>query len=126
MGFTAAFLASLALTPSILYLSLTHHQRARAHQSRALHSSALLLTSITDADLTSELATMQDANYSGGFREGIRDYRVERAGLAERWKDQWNRDVAGVVGWVHGVNWRGIREGVEGRARGIVEGERRV
>ena len=69
---------------------------------------------------------MEDENYSGGLREGIRDYRLEKATLAERWKDGWNRELEGAVRWVQGVNWREVREAVEGRARGWSEGERRA
>ena len=44
----------------------------------------------------------------------------------ETWKDGWNREVEGAVRWCQGFDWRGVREGVEGRARGWREGERRV
>ena len=69
---------------------------------------------------------MEDENYSGGLREGIKDYRLEKAPLAERWKDGWNRELEGAVRWVQGIDWREVREGLEGRARGWSEGERRA
>ena len=69
---------------------------------------------------------MEDENYSGGLREGTKDYRLEKAPLAERWKDGWNRELEGAVRWVQGINWREVREAVEGRARGWSEGERRA
>ncbi|KAL2057338.1 hypothetical protein ABVK25_002391 [Lepraria finkii] len=126
MGFTTSLFAGITLTSTTLYLSLLYHQRSRAHQATLLHQKSLLLNSITDPHLASELATIQEENYSGGLREGIRDYRLQRASLVERWKDGWNREVEGAVRWVQGVDWRGIRGGAESRARGWKEGERRV
>ncbi len=113
-------------TSTSLYLSLLYHQRARAHQASILHQQALLLTSLTDPDIASKLETTADANYSGGLREGIRDYRIEKAPWTERWKDGWNKEVEGAVRWVQGVDWRGVREGLEGRVVGVEEGERRL
>lgn len=72
------------------------------------------------------MATAADANYSGGLREGIRDYRVERAPWTERWKGGWNREVEGVVRWCQGVRWGEVREGLERRVEGVREGERRL
>ena len=69
---------------------------------------------------------MEDENYSGGLREGIRDYRLEKAPLTERWKDGWNKELESAVRWVQQINWREVREGLEGRARGWSEGERRA
>jgi altered-inheritance-of-mitochondria protein 5 len=126
MGFTTSFISGITVTSTTLYLSLLYHQRARLRQATLLHQQSLLLNSITDPHLASELATIQEENYSGGLREGVRDYRLQKAGLVERWKDVWNREVEGAVRWVQGVDWRRVREGVEGRARGVREGERRV
>ncbi|MCJ1451182.1 hypothetical protein MMC28_001517 [Mycoblastus sanguinarius] len=126
MGFTTSLFSGLTLTSTTLYLSLLYHQRARAHQAALLHQQALLLTSLTDPDLASELAATVDANFSGGLREGIRDYRLQPASLTERWKDGWNSEVEGAVRWMQGVRWGFVREGLEGRWRGWREGERRV
>lgn len=87
MGFTTAFFSGLTLTSASLYLCLAYHQRFRAHQAALLHQQALLLNSLTDPTLAHELATRADANYSGGLREGIRDYRPVKAAYTERWKD---------------------------------------
>lgn len=86
----------------------------------------MLLNSLTDPEAASELATMADANYSGGLREGIRPYRVEKAAWTERWKDGWNREVEGAVRYVQGIRLRSVREGLEGRAREWKDGDRRV
>ncbi len=126
MGFTTSLLSSFTLTTSLLYLTLLHHQRSRAHQAAILHQSSLILDSLTDPDLASDLATIADDNYSGGLREGIQDYRLQRAGVVERWKDGWNREVEGLVRWGSGVEWRGVREGLEGRWEGWVQGRRRA
>ena len=40
----------------------------------------------------------------------------------ERWKDGWNGEVEGAVRWCQRFDWRGVREGVEGRARGCEGG----
>lgn len=126
MGFTTSLFSGLTLTSTTLYLTLLYHQRARAHQARTLHQQSLLLTSLVDLDIASELATAADANYSGGLREGIRDYRLERAPWVERWKDGWNREVFGVVRWCQGVRWGEVREGLEARVEEVREGERRL
>ncbi len=126
MGFTTSLFSGFTLTSTTLYLTLLYHQRARAHQAALLHQQSLLLNSLTDPAIASELATIADANYSGGFREGVRDYRVERATWTERWKDGWNREIVSAVRWVQGVKWGEVREGLEGRARDWREGERRL
>ena len=110
----------------MLYLSLLYHQRSRAHQAALLHQQSLLLNSLTDPELASELATIADANYSGGLREGIRPYRLERASWTERWKDGWNRELEGAVRYVQGIRVATVREGLEGRVREWKEGERRL
>lgn len=126
MGFTTALFSGFTLTSTTLYLSLLYHQRAREHQALVLHQQALLLDSLTDKRLASDLAAQEEANYSGGLREGIRDYRVVRAPLVERWKDGWNREVTNVVRWAQAFRWGEVREGLEERMKGWREGERRV
>lgn len=126
MGFTTNFFSGFTLTSTALYLSLLYHQRARTQQATLLHQQALLLNSLSDPELASELATIADANYSGGLREGIKPYRVEKAPWTERWKDGWNREIEGAVRYVHGIRWRTVREGIEGRAREWSEGNRRL
>lgn len=69
---------------------------------------------------------MADANYSGGLREGIKPYRLERAPWTERWKDRWNRELEGAVRYVQGIRLGTVREGLEGRVREWREGERRL
>ena len=69
---------------------------------------------------------MEDENYSGGLREGIKAYRLEKAPLAERWKDGWIRELEGAVWGVLGIDWREVRVGLVGRAKGWSEGERRA
>ena len=91
-----------------------------------LHQQSLLLTSLVDRDVASELSTIADANYSGGLREGIRDYRAVKAPLTERWKDGWNREVEGAVRWVQAVDWRRVRQGLETRIVGVKDRERRL
>ena len=126
MGFTTSLFSGFTLTSTTLYLTLLYHQRARARQAAILHQQSLILNSLTNPVIASELATMEDENYSGGLREGIKDYRLEKAPLAERWKDGWNRELEGAVRWMQGINWREVREAVEGRAVGWSEGERRA
>ena len=126
MGFTTSLFSGFTLTSTTLYLTLLYHQRARARQAAILHQQSLILNSLTDPVIASELATMEDENYSGGLREGIKDYRLEKAPLAERWKDGWNRELEGAVRWMQGINWREVREAVEGRVVGWSEGERRA
>lgn len=79
MGFSTSLFSGFTLTSTTLYLTLLYHQRARANQAVLLHQQTLLLNSLTDPEIASELATRADANYSGGLREGIKDYRIEKA-----------------------------------------------
>lgn len=69
---------------------------------------------------------MADSNYSGGLREGIKPYKLERAPWTERWKDRWNRELEGAVRYVQGIRLGTVREGLEGRVREWREGERRL
>ena len=126
MGFTTSLFSGFTLTSTTLYLTLLYHQRSRAHQAALLHQQSLLLNSLTDPALTSELATIADANYSGGLSEGVRDYRIEKAPWTERLKDGWNEEVTNSVRWMQGIRWEAVREGLEGRFRGWMDGERRV
>ena len=126
MGFTTSLFSGFALTSTTLYLTLLYHQRARARQAAILHQQSLILNSLTDPAIASELATMEDENYSGGLREGIKAYRLEKAPLAERWKDGWIRELEGAVWGVLGIDWREVRVGLVGRAKGWSEGERRA
>ena len=126
MGFTTSFLSSITLTSSLLFFSLLHHQRSRIHQASILHSSALQLNSLVDPQLASDLATVAEQNYSGGLREGIRDYRLERRTGLERLKDGWNSELESAVRWVQGIHWGDLREAMEERAREWRDGERRV
>lgn len=126
MGFTTNLFSGFTLTSTTLYLSLLYHQRSRTHQAALLHQQALLLNSLSDPEVASELATIADANYSGGLREGIKPYGVEKAFWTERWKDGWNREVEGAVRYVQGIRWRTVREGIEGRAREWRDGDRRL
>ncbi|KAM0797432.1 hypothetical protein BDR22DRAFT_824278 [Usnea florida] len=111
MGFTINLFSGFTLTSTALYLSLLYHQRARTHQAALLHQQALLLNSLSDPDVASELATIADANYSGGLREGIKPYRVEKAPWTERWKDRWNSEVEGAVRYAQGIRFRTIPNG---------------
>ena len=126
MGFTTNLLSGFTLTSTTLYLSLLYHQRARLHQAAILRQQALLLDSLSDPELASELATIADANYSGGLREGVKPYRLERAPWTERWKDRWNSDLEGAVRYVQGIRWPAVREGIEGRVKEWKDGERRL
>ena len=126
MGFTTNLFSGFTLTSTALYLSLLYHQRARAHQAALLHQQSLLLNSLTDPELASELTTIADANYSGGIREGIKPYRLEKAPWTERWKDGWNRELEGAVRYVQGIRLGSVREGLEERAKEWSEGERRL
>ena len=69
---------------------------------------------------------MEEQNYSGGLREGIKDYRLQEKRGLERFKDGWNRELESGVRWVQGVNFGRVREGVEERVREWRDGERRV
>ena len=104
--------SGITLTSSVLYLSLFSHQRARLHQAYLLHQQSLLLTSIIDP----EVIPIENAPR----------YVVKRANWVETWKDRWNSEVEGAVRWVQNVEWRKVREGVEGRWRGWNEGDRRI
>ena len=126
MGFVTNVFSGFTLTSTALYLSLLYHQRARAHQAALLQQQTRLLNSLSDPELASELATIADANYSGGLREGIKPYRLEKASWTERWKDGWNRELEEGVRYVQGIRWPTVREGMEGRAREWKEGERRL
>lgn len=126
MGFTTSLFSGFTLTSTTLYLSLLYHQRSRAHQANLLRQQHLLLNSLTDPIIASNLAAEADASYSGGFREGIRDYRIERAPWVERWKDGWNREIVSAVRWVQGVQWGQVRDGLEVRAKDWSDGERRA
>ncbi|KAL6715022.1 hypothetical protein ACLMJK_007283 [Lecanora helva] len=125
MGFLSSLFSGFTLTTTTLYLTLLYHQRARAHQAALLHQQTLLLNSLTDPALASELNTIADANYSGGLREGIRDYKLERAPWTERFKDRWNRDIVNGVRWMQGVRWEDVREEFEGIIMGQKEEERK-
>ena len=122
MGFTTSLFSGFTLTSTTLYLTLLYHQRARAHQAALLHQQALLLNSLTDPAVASELATIAEANYSGGFREGVRDYRLEKAPLTERFKDRWNSEVTHGIRWMQNVRWVEVRENMESWVRDRKEG----
>ena len=126
MGFTTNLFSGFTLTSTALYLSLLYHQRARAHQAALLHQQTLLLNSLTDPELASELTTIADANYSGRMREGIKPYRLEKAPWTEWWKDGWNRELEGAVRYVQDFRLGSVREGLEERAKEWNEGERRL
>ena len=146
MTFTTSFIASFTLTSSLLYLTILHHRRTRAHQAALLNSQSLLLNSLVNPQLASDLAASRDANFSGwggrekiwpislyevvDSQEGVRSEEVANAvsgrgdhiglrrPLIERWKDGWNREVTGGYRWVFGGGLRNTWEDVRG---GIVE-----
>ena len=122
MAFATSFLSGLTLTTTLLYLTLFHHQRSRIHQASILHASALQLNALVDPKLASDLATMEDDNYSGGMRE----YRLIRRTGLERFKDGWNRELENGVRWAHTIDLGRIRAGLEERLREWRGGDRRV
>ena len=115
MAFTTSLLSGLTLTSTIFYFTLLYHQRSRDQQSTILRASALQLNTLADPKLASEIATIEDQNYSGGFREGVKDYRLIRKTGLERFKDGWNRELESGVRWFHQLDLNRTREGLEDR-----------
>jgi len=103
MGFTTAFVSSVTLTTSILYLSLNVHQRNRAYQSALLRQQASVLNTIVEPEAPPPPPTA----------------REERTSLIETAKDRWNVEVEGAVRWAQGVQWGQVREKAEEKAATI-------
>ncbi|MDI1487310.1 MAG: hypothetical protein OHK93_006579 [Ramalina farinacea] len=122
MGFSSSFISGFTLTSTIIYLSLLHHQRSRSHQASILHASSQRLETLINPQLTSNLATMHDENYSGGLREGIHDYRLVERGYMERFKDGWNRELGAGMQRVLGSNFGSVGRAVEERVEGWATG----
>ena len=124
MGFSSSFIAGFTLTSTVIYLSLLHHQRSRSHQASILHASSQRLETLVDPHLTSNLAAMNDENYSGGLREGINDYRLVERGYVERFKDGWNRELGAGMQRVLGSSFGGVGRAAEERLEGWATGEK--
>ena len=122
MAFTTSFLSGLTLTSFVLYYSLQHHQRSRAHQASLLHASALQLNTLVDPQLAAEIATLEDQNFSGGVRE----YRMVKYSALERVKDGWNRELEKGVRWAHQLDMGKVRDGIEEKLREWEGDQRRV
>lgn len=110
MGFTSSFFSGLTITSSILYLCLLKHQRSRSEQAAILRVSALQLNALTDPELASKLSTFEDQNFSGGMREGIKDYTLVKKSVMETFKDGWNRELENGIRWAYGQSWGKLRD----------------
>lgn len=122
MGFTSSFFSGLTITSGILYLCLLHHQRTRANQATILRISALQLNALADPELAYKLATMEDQNFSGGFREGIKDYKLVQRSGTESFKDGWNRELENGIRWMYHQNWQRARnEAAEGVSNWVAD-----
>ncbi|KAI9811611.1 MAG: hypothetical protein M1827_005360 [Pycnora praestabilis] len=103
MGFTSGFFGGITLTTSILYLTLSLHQRNRLSQSTYLRSSAQTLNAIVEP-----LPILPPP-----------PIRIERTDMVETAKDKWNQEIEGAVKWAQGLDWRRVREGMESRVAGV-------
>jgi len=94
-------LGGFTLTASILYLSAILHKRNRLTQSQSLIQQNLILSSIVEPLPTAEPP-----------RE------IEHVSLKESVKDQWNREVEGMVRRVQNTDWNKVGEDlVDGTTR---------
>lgn len=93
--------SGVTLTLGIAYLTVLAHERNRVAQGSQLRTQSSLLNSLLLADPT--LA----------YPESDAEART-RPSAVERAKEAWNDEVRGVVRWVQGADWEGVREGVEG------------
>ncbi|KAI9678137.1 MAG: hypothetical protein M1817_006081 [Caeruleum heppii] len=109
MGFTTGLFGGITLTTSILYLSLSLHQRNRAVQSLYLRQQAHILTSLVEEPSP---ASAVRSRVDHDERED--DPRRPRESLVEAVKDRWNDEVESAVKWVYNVDWASVRVGVEG------------
>ncbi|KAI9805588.1 MAG: hypothetical protein M1825_000839 [Sarcosagium campestre] len=91
MGFTTGFFGGIALTSSVLYLTLHAHQRNRYRQSLLLQQSSSLLASLVEE--------------GGSSLPGAPETRIRHAGLVEMAKDRWNDELAGAVNRVYNFDW---------------------
>ncbi|KAK8215169.1 hypothetical protein M8818_002179 [Zalaria obscura] len=107
MGFTSGFIGGLTLTTTLLYVSLSLHERNRLYQSTLLRQSSLVLNNITTPTPPTAPPTA----------------RTIVPGVAERVKERWNRELEENVRRLQRVDWSGLvtgAEGVVGRVLGRV------
>jgi len=99
MGFSAGFLGGVALTSSILYLSVAIHRQNRLRQSALLSQQNLILRGIVQPEPPALAPTIRET----------------RAGVVEFAKDRWNGEIEGLVRKVNNTDWNEVRSELEGR-----------
>ena len=91
---TQSQFGGITLTTSVLYLSLSIHQRNRAYQSALLRQQSLLLTSLVEPVPEPP--------------EPPR-YIVDKPSIVEQFKDGWNSEIEGAVRWFNSRDWAVMR-----------------
>ncbi|KAI9664729.1 MAG: hypothetical protein M1821_006177 [Bathelium mastoideum] len=103
MGFTTGFIGGITLTTSILYLTISVHQRNRATQSAFLRHQAATLNNFIEPALPSPPPTSRET----------------RVNWTETWKDRWNAELENAVRKLYAIDWDKVREGVEDRTAAL-------
>ena len=88
-------LGGVALSYSLLYLSLRIHQANRLHQHTLLSQQSILLNSVIEP----LPPALEPAPYD-----------VKRESLVETLKDRWNSEVEGLVRKAQYTDWNEVRE----------------
>ncbi|RMZ90427.1 hypothetical protein DV736_g2342, partial [Chaetothyriales sp. CBS 134916] len=101
MGFTNGFLGGLALTYSVLYLTLHLHRANRSYQHTILVQSHDLLSSHYDPQPSPLDPPV---------------YELQKPGLTELLKDTWNAEVERLVRKVQETDWDAKRRDLENLA----------
>ncbi|KIW05225.1 uncharacterized protein PV09_03763 [Verruconis gallopava] len=97
MGFVTGLIGGVTLTTSILYLTLSVHQRNRQEQSLLLRQNSLILRNILEPLPPPPPPAAREA----------------RVSVAESAKDMWNREIEGLVRKVQYTDWAEVRERME-------------
>jgi MICOS complex subunit MIC12 len=97
-------LGGVALTSSILYLSVAIHRQNRLGQSVLLSQQNLVLRSIVQPEPPIPPPTAREA----------------RAGVIEFAKDRWNGEIEGLVRKVNNTDWNEVRSEWEGKIMALV------
>ena len=92
-------IGGVTLTTSLLYLTVSIHQRNRAAQSMLLRHQAATLNNFVEPPPSLPLSTAREA----------------RVNWAETWKDRWNAELENATRRFYTVNWNEVRDGFESR-----------
>jgi MICOS complex subunit MIC12 len=95
--------SGVALTTSVLYLSISIHRANRLRQSTLLSQQNTVLINIVDPNPPEPEPTA----------------RAVRAGLVDQAKDRWNTEIEGLARRVYDTDWSRVRANVEESVVGL-------